>query len=195
MIKACQHITNYTAGHETQTQEFGADRFDFPENHIEADNRLTWHLGRLNDEFGREPFYVHLKRNRQAVAKSFMSRFYLPGSMIDAFTEGIHKIPPEKLSEKERKQACLDYVDSVNSNIELFLADKPNRLDIHLEHIQEDFPKFWKAIGAEGDLSAALKEFEKKHNSTSRRKLNLIYRLKLYAKRELRHWKLAWKEE
>lgn len=193
MIKACQHITNYTAGHETQTQEFGADRFDYPEDHIEADNRLTWHLGRLNEEFGEEPFYVHLKRNREAVAKSFMSRFYLPGSMIDAFTEGIHKNPPEKLSIQERKQACLDYVDSVNSNIELFLADKSKSLEIHLETIQEDFQEFWKAIGAKGDLSAALKEFERKHNSTSKRKLNLPYRLKIYAKRELRHWRMALK--
>lgn len=120
-----------------------------------------------------------------------MSRYYLPGSMIDAFTEGVHKNPPEKLSESDRQQACLDYVDSVNSNIELFLADKEQKLTMNLETVQEDFEGFWQAIGAEGNLGAALEEFKRKHNKTTRRKLNFAYRLKLYAIREARHLKMS----
>lgn len=193
IIQACRHITNFTVGHETQTQFFGDQRFDFADQHIEADNRLSWHLGQLNEKYGDEPFYIHLKRNREAVAKSFKRRYFLPGSMIDAYTEGIHKMPPEKLTQEERNQACFDYVDTVNSNIDLFLKDKSKKLEINLESIKKDFEAFWSFIGAEGDLNAALAEFDKKHNSSSKRTLNLPYRLKLLFKREVKHWKMALK--
>ncbi len=40
-IKACAHITNYTAAHESRTGLLGSDRLDYPGKHIEADNRLS----------------------------------------------------------------------------------------------------------------------------------------------------------
>ncbi|MHC4834220.1 MAG: hypothetical protein ACYTFH_10095, partial [Planctomycetota bacterium] len=43
--RACSHITNYSAGHETRSGFLGQRRFDYPQNHIESDNRLAWLLG------------------------------------------------------------------------------------------------------------------------------------------------------
>ncbi|MES9978612.1 MAG: hypothetical protein ABW107_07665, partial [Candidatus Thiodiazotropha sp. 6PLUC5] len=51
-IKACEHITNYTTGHETRAHLTGDKRIDYPDNHIEADNRLSWILGRIDNKFG-----------------------------------------------------------------------------------------------------------------------------------------------
>lgn len=51
-IESARHISNYSAGHETRTYLTGAARFDYPQSHIEADNRLSWLLGRLNKTFG-----------------------------------------------------------------------------------------------------------------------------------------------
>jgi hypothetical protein len=61
---------------------------------------------------------------------------------------------------------ALDYCDTVNSNIELFLKDKPNKLSFSLANAENDFRRFWSTIGASGDLDAALAEFQSKHNAT-----------------------------
>ncbi len=47
-MKACRHVTNCTSGHETRVNHVGPERLSYPSNHIEADNRLSWFLGRLD---------------------------------------------------------------------------------------------------------------------------------------------------
>ena len=68
-IKACHHITNYTSGHETMSSQVLDARLGYSENHIEADNRLSWFLGRLDQKFGSEAFYVHLSRDKSATVR------------------------------------------------------------------------------------------------------------------------------
>src|SRR6478752_4229315 len=70
-IKACSHISNFTSAHESRAHLIGEDRLDYPTNHIEADNRLSWLLGRLGRKYGRDAVYVHLKRNMRDTAHSF----------------------------------------------------------------------------------------------------------------------------
>lgn len=194
IIKSCKHIENYTSGHESLTHFFGPERFNYDDHHIEADNRLSWHLGQLNKLYKDTAFYVHLKRNRDNLANSFMKRFYQPGSMIDAFCEGIKKTPPEKLGYADRLKVCYDYIDTVNSNIAFFLSDKSNKMTINLENIITDFPDFCDRIDAKGDLNAALEEFRIKHNASSKRRFNLLYRNKLIFKREWKHISMCIKQ-
>jgi len=186
IIKACEHIDNFTSGHESLTNELGDNRFNYKDNHIEADNRLCWHLGQLNRLYGDDAFYVHLKRNKDKVAHSYFKRFYY-GSIMDAFCEGIKMTSPEYLSKEERLQACYDYVDTVNSNIEYFMSDKTKTMTINLEKIEDDFKEFWKKIDAKGNLNNALQEFNVPHNPSSKRKLYLHSRLRLFIIREFRH--------
>jgi hypothetical protein len=61
---------------------------------------------------------------------------------------------------------ALDYCDTVNSNIEAFLKDKPRRLHFRLEHARADFERLCAAIGAEVDLPRALAEFDVRHNAS-----------------------------
>ncbi len=166
IFEACRHIENYTTAHESLSQKFGEERFDYPQNHIESDNRLSWHLGQLDSIFGDEPFYVHLKRNKEAVAASFAKRFNGSVSIIDAFCSGIRMRPHSKLTKKEKLIACHDYITTVNSNIEFFLSNKSKKATLNLENINTDFPIFWDKIGAKGDLISALKEFDSRHNSS-----------------------------
>ena len=177
-IKACKHITNYSSAHESLSEELGNARFQFPDNHIEADNRLSWQLGELDKIFGKDAFYVHLKRDKEATAKSFMNRFLRPKSMIYAYANGIKKSPPESLSAEEQYQICLDYVNTVEHNIDFFLKDKPLQLSMQIETIKDDFSKFWKEIKAQGDLDNALKEFDIKHNKSTSGKVDLKYNFK-----------------
>ena len=63
---------------------------------------------------------------------------------------------------------ALDYCDTVNSNIELFLKDKNKKMEFKLENAKQDFQLFWDLIGAEGNIDAALSEFDIAYNvSTS----------------------------
>jgi hypothetical protein len=157
--KACRHITNYTSGHETRCDLTQSERLDYPDNHIEADNRLSWLLGRLDRKYGDEAVYVHLKRNREDTARSFMKRY--PHSIVKAYRQAILMGSSEK-----PMSLCSDFCDTVESNIELFLKDKSNRMEFRIESAAEDFPLFWEMIGAEGDMNAAIAEFGIRYNAS-----------------------------
>ena len=160
-IKACQHITNYTAAHESLLTETGSKRFNYAENHIEADNRLSWFLGRLDKTFGDNAYYVHLSRNPDETADSFSRRINF--GILKAYEQGIlmhekHKLPAHEIA--------TDYIETVESNIKHFLKDKSNTMDISLETIKTDFTEFWNSINAQGDLAKALKELDINYNAS-----------------------------
>lgn len=160
-IKAAQHITNFTAGHETRVQKIGVERFGYPENHIEADNRLSWLLGRLHQTYGDDAFYVHLFRDPEATARSFTHRFAGQGSIVAAYRDGILMMTKES-----RLDCCKDYIDTVNANIRHFLADKSNWMPFALENAASDWPVFWERIGARGDYQASLNEWSAQHDAS-----------------------------
>lgn len=161
--KACGHITNYSSGHESRARAIGDERMAYPDNHIEADNRLSWFLGRLDQQFGSNAFYVHLWREpAEAVAHSLLAQGYdKPHAIVRAFHQGI-----VRGANVSHQDAALDCVRTVTENIRHFLSDKPNKMDFPLDRAGSLFPQFWESIGAEGNLEAALNEFAVKHNPT-----------------------------
>jgi hypothetical protein len=162
--RACLHITNYTSGHETRTGYIGASRFQYPPQHIETDNRLSWMLGRLDSHYGADAFYVYLKRDKKDTARSFEKRY--GRGIIGAYR---HQILRKVRSQLPRSAVCEDYCETVYKNIELFLRDKSNYCIIDIERAQTHFPIFWERIGAEGDLQAALRVFRHHHNASKPR--------------------------
>ena len=160
-IRACRYITNYTAGHESRLTMTGDGRLAYPTNHIEADNRLSWLLGRLEHRFGNDAFYVHLTRERQASVESFCRRAHF--GIMQAYREGI-LLGGQGQTDQE---IALDYLETVDANIALFLRDKPHKMDFSLERATVDFRLFWEHIGAEGDLIAALAEWRIRHNASA----------------------------
>lgn len=160
-IKACQHITNYTAAHESLLDKTGIQRLDYPVNHIEADNRLSWFLGRLDNKYGDDAVYVHLQRDREAVAASFAKR--IDFGILKAYEQGILM---HEQNQQPANDIALDYIDTIDANIKLFLKDKSNKLCVSLDTVNTDFTKFWQLIGAEGDLDNALKEWTINYNAS-----------------------------
>ena len=162
-IQACRHITNYSAGHESRVQLLGAERLAYPANHIEADNRLSWLLGRLDAAYGDRAYYVHLTRDRSAVAESFARRAEF--GIMKAYREGI--LLHEGAAGVSPAAVARDYIDTVETNLALFLKDKHNTMEFRLESAKADFTRFWTWIGAEGELDAALAEWEVRHNASA----------------------------
>ena len=162
--RACQYVTNYTSAHESKTISIGKERIAYPENHIEADNRLSWFLGRLEQAYGDSAFYVHLTRNAEEVARSYARRFEAGSGIMKAYRNGILM----GFSQEERyyHDIALDYCHTVNSNIEAFLKDKTRKMDFQLENAEADFRAFWDAVGAEGDFDKALVDFGRTHNAS-----------------------------
>lgn len=160
-IKACEHITNYSASHESLCQFIGDQRLAYADNHIEADNRLSWFLGRLDSKYGDSAFYVHLSRDLNQTVESFSRRDGF--GIIKAYKEGV-------LLEGQQNQTphdiALDYINTVEANIQHFLKDKTNKMNFSLESARDDFKLFWQKINAQGDLQKALLEWDVNHNAS-----------------------------
>lgn len=163
-IKACRHIRNYSAAHESRAGRLGPEHFAYPADHIEADNRLSWFLGRLDRAYGDEAVYVHLRRDEADTARSFTRRY--ERGIIKAYREEILMGLP---AGAEPLAVARDYCQTVNTNIEHFLKDKSRKMEFSLENAREDFRRFWQLIGAEGDLEAALAEWERSYNASDNR--------------------------
>jgi len=161
-IEACRHIRNYTAAHESRATFIGEQRLAYAANHIEADNRLCWYLGRLDRAYGDAAFYVHLGRDTGPTAASFVRRRDF--GIMKAYREGILM---DGRPGQSARDLALDYIDTVEANIEHFLRDKTRRMPVRLEHAKADFTVFWERIGAEGDLELALAAWDTSHNASA----------------------------
>ena len=161
-IRACEHLSNFTAGHETQASVVGSQRLCYPNSHIEADNRLSWLLGRLDNQYGDGAYYVHLRRDPEEVARSVNMRWSSTRSIIKAYGDGILMGPHDEGS----LDLCRDYVATVTANIDHFLRDKSHTMTVRIEEIQDNFPRFLDWIGAEGDHDAAMAEWQSRHNAS-----------------------------
>lgn len=163
LAAACEHITNFTSGHETRAGIVGPERTGFPDAHIEIDNRLSWYLGRIDETFGKEAYYVHLKRNFEEVVQSYSLRtgfgimnMFQKGMLIGQDQETFNDVDLSR-----------DICNTIEANIRHFLKDKPNQMEMHLETIQVDFERFWDWIGAEGNYEAAAATFANPTNTTA----------------------------
>jgi hypothetical protein len=132
---------------------------NYPDNHIEVDNRLSWFLGRLDSKYGNNATYIHLQRNLLDTANSFTKRYN--SGIMKAYREGVLMA-----AEIPAKKAAADYCKTVGENIRHFLKNKTHVMDFYLEHAKRQFPLFWQWIHADGDLDAALKEWDIKYNFT-----------------------------
>lgn len=161
--KACRHITNFTSAHTSRVAALGDDRVSFPDNHIEIDGRLSWFLGRLEERFGDDAYYVHLTRDPVKTAASWARRFTVAGGMASAYRDGILSAGSLGTS-VSREAAAADYVRTVRENVRQFLKDKTHAFHFEFEKADDHFRKFWEWIGAEGDLDAALAEWKVRYD-------------------------------
>lgn len=156
--KACEVFSNFTSGHETRCQKLGDERLDYPLGHIEADNRLSWMLGRLDRAFGDSAFYVHLTRDPNRIAESYSRRWDHRYSIVAAYNRSILKNGSPVTGVE------IDLVETITANIELFLRDKTNVMCFDITESGALFEEFAERIGATGDIAAAQQILAARHN-------------------------------
>ncbi len=154
--RACRHASNYTTAHESGHRMRYS--LQYPDNHIEVDNRLAWFLGRLHNMYPTA-YYVHLRRDAEAVVRSYAARKASePTKMLHGFMCAVKQGWHAGLLAEAREM-----VATVNANIGHFLRDKRHTV-MNIETAIHLFPVFWKQIAAEGDLAAALAELAERYN-------------------------------
>lgn len=175
VAKAFSLAQNYTVKHESRITVFDHTRLDYPDNHIESDNRLSWFLGSLLQRYP-DALYIHLTRDPQKVVASYVRRWealLAPTSarevangvlrligrrhdmtIVDAFARGIlgQRMP---LSHEERVTIATLFVNTVNDNIASALGAARHSLKMSIEEPSGPFEVAWATLGIHGDLTAA----------------------------------------
>lgn len=165
---ACKHITNYTCSHEgmygdenikKKWHTVGSSRIIYPDNHIHIDGRLAFLLGRLDQMYGKDAFYVHLRRSIRHVVKSRTQPF--SSGLIDSYRKimGIRDHSIYDIAD--------DLVKNTIANIQFFLKNKPKKLTIWIE--KPEWVTFWKLIKAKGDCVAGMGELANRYNTAKER--------------------------
>lgn len=160
---AFQHADNFTSGHETEGCSFYP--LDYPDQHIESDNRLSWMLGAVAARFP-DARYVHLIRRQDEVAASFERRRYHLAASVSGFGHGI--LGRGDLLHGSRYETASRMWEIVNANIRAFLDCRPAQEfpggPVWLHDLERSFPGVWSWLGCSGDLDAAIAETRVRHN-------------------------------
>lgn len=167
LAAALSHLPGWTVGHETNAHLHGPERLDYPDNHIEVDNRLAWMLGPLPGLYP-DARYVWLRRDPEAVVRSYNRRWGVTGGIMPAFDSGILLRPRQH----QRRMVDEDYIDTarfmvriMEANIWSFLLARPPGSDLGTIWIEQPKPGFqhvwrWLALGYGGPPDEALAEFD-----------------------------------
>lgn len=157
---ACSFITNYTSGHETYCGDL-----IYPDNHIEVNPQIRKCLVNLYHKY-RDAKFVHLVREPETCIPSLAALNH--GSVMNAYRILHPTIMPSENANDVAYRYYWCENDCIRSQI---MANVPlrNRMTLHLETIKENWPRFWKWIGAEGDFEASLKSWDTKHNTREQR--------------------------
>ncbi|MCK7598007.1 hypothetical protein M0G74_12055 [Microbulbifer sp. CAU 1566] len=186
--EACTHIDGMTSGHEIHAGMIEG-RLQYPDNHIESDNRLVWFLGTLDRIYDdKDTFYVHLTRDHDKIARSYRDRWQGAICIARHFYHGT-LMCRRKPDMAQALQACRLMVDTVADNVTFFLSRRQNWVEVRMEHLEEDFFKFMDAAGLKGDRDKILGALRtvKSGNKYARKKKSLLYKFRsLYSSRFLR---------
>jgi hypothetical protein len=165
--RSFEHLTNYTSGHETRSRILGKGRLDYPDQHIESDNRLAWFLGGLEKKYGDSAIYVHLTRDVDQVIDSYSKR-YNPTWQTGIIFGYAHSIlmRNEYLTQAEIKQVAGMYVETVTDNILHFLSTKSRVVNISIDNPMVGVNELWNIAGFQGDREACELEWRKKYNNS-----------------------------
>lgn len=163
---ACSRIVNYSAAHESRARFLGSERFSYPKDHIEIDNRLIWFLPLLKDKFGANAKLVYLFRDPDKVAESYHKRWNNPESIVRAYGEGI--LMHGTVDSSRRLAICRDYAYRVDEIARTFVRSNGGII-VNLDSIESDFVFFLDWIDADCEKYDCLSVFQEVFNQNSAR--------------------------
>lgn len=170
IAEAFRHATNYTVGHESRWYLDPNQRWAYPDQHIEVDNRLAWMVGTLHKRYP-DATYAHLVRDAEANADSLARVLWpRPGrNSRGKLMSGIQGILGRSArGDHEALDYARNHVELTNDNARLLLATHGG-ITIRIESPHAAFRALWGQLRCEGDLDAALAELDVRHHHRNAR--------------------------
>lgn len=145
LAEALKNLSGFTSEHESRCSYLGDERINFPENHIECDNRLTWFLPRLTKKYGANSILIKVVRDKTAIAKSYNKRWSRI-KIMKAYSQGILM---RGLAENNL-DVCVDYVNNVYEQIDYFSKDWKHVITLDLNSPDEGLNELFKLLNVDG---------------------------------------------
>jgi len=153
LSKACKNIKNYSSSHESKTSPNNQGVFgdlEYPENHIEIDPRMSYHIFSLREKY-KDGIFFHLLREESGCVRSLSKRKSLRN--YSTFHYGWF--------DNDYDAAAKMYYENTTKMLKSVI---PESHTIVLENIEHDWVKFCKIIKAECDQEKALIQLKQKYN-------------------------------
>lgn len=157
--RACSHLTSHTSGHETHAGRLEG-YLDSPEDHIEVDPHLSWHLARLIDRYP-QAYYVHLWRPEVEVVDSWRRRGILTHRGAAPLVDVIFQVRSRDLSAADYRTALCGLYRSITATCERMFMRRKRSMAINIHEAADVWPDFCEAIGAEGDIEGGAAELRR----------------------------------
>lgn len=162
--QACREITNYTVGHESDSNILDfSSRLEYPDQRIEIASHLFTEIGILDYIYPRSK-WVHLIRNPEKCIKSLAKQ---TDSMRSYARQWLGRTLP-LISDNDFYEVANTFYQVVNEGIRNQLKHLDS-MTIPLENIQNEWGYFWDWIGAEGDFNASKQILKRKYNPSEHR--------------------------
>lgn len=155
--QACRHLTNYTAGHESDAGSLTPA--DWPDRHVEVSSTLAWSMALLVPRYPGA-VWVHLVRERGACVRSLAAQCPVQVEQWAQLTRHAFRAG--------RHAAAGAYYDAVNAAVAALLPTDRS-MTFRVEDAAAAWPAFWRLIGGAGDLRAAAAEWGRAYNAGRRR--------------------------
>lgn len=160
MSKAFSNVSDYTCAHESRVGFFNDQRINYPDNHIELDNRLSFYLPQLTRKYSKKnSLLVIVNRDRNSIAKSYNKR-WRKINIMKAFSQGIHMNDLQS----NNIDVCLAYVNYIYETIDYFKPQWDNVLEIEFSDLNFGIEQILKKINKINDLENVLEEMKNKSN-------------------------------
>lgn len=163
MSKALSHVSGFTSLHESRVSFLQDERINYPNFHIELDNRLSFYMPQLTKKYSKkESLLVIINRDRKSIAESYNKR-WRKINIMKAFSQGIHM----RNLNSNNIDVCLAYVNYVYETLDYFKNDWDNVLEVDFSNLNAAITQILKRINKIEDLDNVLNEMKNKSNLNS----------------------------
>lgn len=156
---ACNHMTNYLAGHETRS-----GRLEYDDQRIEVNHQFSKCLLHLYRKYPDSKF-VHLVRRPEDCIPSLARLNH--GEVMRRYEQLMPSIMPTPDAGDVAWRYYYCEVELIRLQLEKIPAVQT--CELRLETIKDHWRSFWDWIGAEGDFDASLAEWDIPKNTGKER--------------------------
>ena len=152
LSEAFSCVKGWSSAHESRSQLLGDERVNYPEKHLEFDNRLTWFLPRLTKKYSSSALLVIVQKKQCRLASSYNKRWYKM-NIMKSYSQGILM----RDLKDNNLDVCKDYVSNVYEHLEYVSKDWMDCIYLDIDNPEEGVVGILNYIGGtESDLKEIL---------------------------------------